>query len=179
MKPNSKSRNMLIVAAVLNAIVFGIFLFTFFTIKAKNERISSLTNETEQYLERDTMLRSIQGVLADTKDDLSLINSYFVSQDGAVDFIETVESVGRQSGIAVSIGSVSVQGGEEESQSVGEMLKLGVKTEGSWKNSIYFLELVESIPFKTHLEKASFLTKKGDRSGVWKGEVEFSVFKLK
>lgn len=172
------------------------FLGAFLMMKISQGNTSLLLSQLETDIKTNDTLQSIETILADAKGDIEKLESYFVNRDGIVDFIETIESYGRTSGVKTSIDFVGVEGGIRQNNTgdVKETLRLKLSTEGTWTATVHFLSLVEHMPFRVNMERVSilyfptsesslsFTPPKGvslPKNRVWKGNVELTVLKLK
>ncbi len=194
MKNPSKTKKTLLVALILNILVWGIYGFVFFKIRSQNEHVSGLLGEANNDIRKDETLRTIKNSLSENKDFISHLDSYFVAKDGIVNFIEMLEDKGRESGVLLSIGSVSVEQDPKVKEDIKEILRLKVDASGSWKDVTYFLSVLENLPYVTEVNNVSF-TRNGGGSGLlfdeeknpdenntslgWKAYFEFTVLKLK
>ena len=181
---------------IFNILSFGVYLGAFFMMKSAQEHTSLLLNQLETDIKTNDTLQSIETVLTDAKGDIEKLESYFVGQDGIVDFIETVESYGRTSGVKMSIDFVGVEGGIQANNKgdVKETLRIKLSTEGSWTATVHFLSLIEHIPFRINMDRVRFLYSSTSASSlsftppkgvtlpknrVWKSGIELTVLKLR
>lgn len=144
-------------------IALCVFYFVFFMkIKSKNEHISlleqdlSLQNKKQDYV--FVMRKMVQN--ADTQ--IRQINDSIIQQDGEVHFIETLESLARESGITISIDSISVENDPAFADSEITSLKVKAKTEGSWSGTYVFLTQLESMPYKIKIDNFGLVSLKED-----------------
>jgi Tfp pilus assembly protein PilO len=195
MKDLSRTKKILIVCILLNVLVFGAYAFLYIDIKSKNVRVSELLTEAENDMQKDASLRAIKTSLNENKEFISQIDSYFVPKNGVPDFIDTLEKLGKESEIALSIGSVSVEEGKNKND-FKDALHLHVDTIGSWQNIYYFLSVLESLPYRIQFDQVSvtlsaasesILFGVGPVSGArqksanesWKGTFDIIVYKLR
>lgn len=181
---------------IFNLLSFGIYLGVFFMMKSAQEHTSFLLGQLETDIKTNDTLQSIETVLADAKSDIEKLESYFVGRDGIVDFIETIESYGNISGVKTLVEFVGVEGGVEENnvESIKEIVRIKLATEGSWVATEHFLSLLEHMPFRISMERVSFLylpvsesslsftPPKGvtlPKNRIWKGSIELTALKLK
>ena len=190
----SKTKKTLIICIILNLIVWGGYGFVFWKIRSQNKHISTLLNEAEQDVKKDESLRLIKASLGENKDFLSHINSYFIPNEGVVGFIDTLESYGKQIGVDVTIGSVSVEPDSQNKEDFKELLRLKVEAIGSWNNLVSYLLTLENLPYSVRIDQVSYVLNSSNSnfssSGSaqknnanenirWKGLFEFTVLKLR
>jgi len=196
MKTLSKTKKTLLVTLIINFLVWGAYGFVFLKIRSQNEYVSNLLNESNNDLKKDETLRAIKTTLTENKQFISHIDSYFVAKDGVVDFIEILESYALKSGVALTIGAVSVEQDPKVKVDFKEVLRLKVDASGSWENITRFLSVIENMPYVTDINMVS-LSRNGGINGLnfdgqdetnnasnlversWKGYFEFTVLKLK
>jgi len=198
MKDAGKTKNILITFAAFASIVFAMYGFLFWSIKEKNEQISQLTNEANRNTQTDTALRGIKSALNNNKNSVVQVDSYFIPKEGVVDFINTLDTLGKESGTTLVIGAVSTEEDRTEANSFKETLKLRLETSGSWQETYYFLSKLESLPYHISINQTTFsLTSATDRMSFvnasttdatkrvqgsdeyWKGSFDITVLKLK
>lgn len=184
----SRTKKIVAVLFILNMAIFGSYGFLFLDVKKINKNSADLVNEIESLENREDRLRSIKNLITYTKKEREQITGFFVQPAGSIDFIETVESLGRIAGVKIEIGSVGVEAVKSKIGSSTESLRLALKTEGVWSDTIHFLSLLESAPFKLSFETVnlrkissaptSINDKKKDPI-YWGGDFNFKVLKIK
>lgn len=184
----SKTIKIIAVAAILNLIVFAACFYLFTNIKKIDKVVSEHLTQIESEVKKNESLRSIKNLMNDTKKEREQIASLFVQPNGTVDFIETVEFLGRVAGIKLEIESVGVDALKGKTGSSTESFRLSFKTEGSWSGTMRLLSLLENMPYKISFEninlgKVSGGSKSSDSkeqaSSYWNGNFSFSVLKIK
>jgi Tfp pilus assembly protein PilO len=175
---------------ILNVIGFAAYGFLFWRIKVKNENVISLVSGAETDLKKEEFLRVAKFSLEENKENVAMLDTYFVDRGGAPNFIEQVEDLGRDAGVFLTIGLVDVEADSANKNDYKELLKLRVEASGKWQNVLTFLSMIENLPYKVSLDQFS-LSVDGVRSALffgnenketditWKGYFEFSVLKLK
>lgn len=153
--PNIKK--LLIIMAVANLVVLVAYSAFFLHIRAKNKAISTFSNEVDLVVQKEIRLRSIQSLIKDTEADRAQLENYFVGgEDAVVGFIETIEELAVLTETALEITSVSVDNIGDDGSSIGELLRLNVRAEGQWKNVFHLFSLIELLPLKVTITRASF-----------------------
>jgi hypothetical protein len=163
----------------------------FNSIKKKNILIADASLGSQELEAQKSSVKAIQNVLKGSEAEVALIESYFVSEDGAVDFIEYLEGLGREALVNLSIQSV-----EENKDSVRvpekSELKFKIAVQGSWRSVYRFLHILEKIPY--HVDISFVDIKKGgadiqfdqgvlpvegikkvSSDGSWRGDFDFSI----
>lgn len=185
----SKTIKIIIFLSILNSIVFGSCFYLFMNINNVDKEVSLRLNQIESEVKKDESLRSIKNLMNDTKEDRGQIERLFVQPNGTVDFIETVELLGRTADVKIEVESVGVSAFKNKTaSSTTELFNLSFKTEGSWQNTMHLLSLLDNMPYKISFENVN-LSKISGSSGsdknkeenpsYWNGSFNFTVLKIK
>lgn len=171
---NTQTRTIAALIGVL--VLFGIYSTLFIVIKNKNNHISVLQNQVDIEVRKDQRLHSIKQLVADLDKDIKQIDTYFISEDGVVDFLENLEALGSVADVSVGVNSVSI----DESTDTGlpyELLKIDFVARGSWENVMQLISLLETFPLGIVIERMQ-LEHLSDQSS-WQANIRFTVLKLK
>jgi hypothetical protein len=197
MKDAQKTKKTMIISIVLAVAAFIIYGFLFLNIKAKNEQISSLANDAQDLHSKDDVLKATKTILDQNKDLISQLDSYFIPADGVVGFISLLEGVGKYSGVDMTINSVGTEADTKAKDDIKEILRLHIETDGSWKNTFYFLSVLENLPYRIDVEQVSLgltgatdkvlfdtksdkaQTRQQGKDERWHGSYDVTVVKLK
>jgi Tfp pilus assembly protein PilO len=197
MKDPEKTKKTMVISIVLAIAVFVIYGFLFLNIKDKNEQISTLANDAQQLRSKDDTLKATKTILDQSKDLISQLDSYFIPADGVVGFISVLEGVGKFSGVDMTIGSVGTEADSKAKDEIKETLRLHIETNGSWKNTFYFLSVIENLPYRIDVEDVSLglvgatdkvlfdnktataQTRQPNKDEKWHGSFNVTVVKLK
>ena len=180
---------------ILNILIAALYWFVFLSIQWIQQETTDTLSFAETDLQRDETFRSIETIITNSSSELNLIESYFVSQNGVVDFIESVERLATLSEIDVTINFIDVENASspssEKSAEFYEMLHIKMITEGTWHDTVHFLSLLENVPYKVDIQRTSFvfvpqsenaLSFSSSGSGdnrTWRGNFDFTVLKLR
>ena len=112
-----------------------------------------------------------------------------VPNSGDVQFIENLESVARNSGLSIDIDSLLLENDPKATQTTITVLRIKVKTKGSWSNTYKFISELESLPYKikinsvllskTSEDLASKDGKKITSKSQWSASIDIGVLKYK
>lgn len=172
----SKTQTGTIMALLGVLILFVIYSTLFVVIKNKNNQISALQNQVDIEVRKDQRLHSIKQLIADLGKDIEQIDTYFVSEDGVVDFLESLEALGRVSGVSVGVNSVSVDESTDNSLPY-EHMRIDFVARGSWRNVVQLVSLLETFSFGIVIERMQL--ERLPSSSSWQVNVSFTVLKLK
>jgi Tfp pilus assembly protein PilO len=181
-------KKILTTGLVLNIVVWGLYSVVFWQIRAQTQNVSVLSSEAENETKKDETLRIIKTSLSESGNDILLLDSYFVSQEEVDDFIGSMETLGKDMGVNLSVGSVAVEP-DKGKDDFKEFLRLKVGINGPWANVIDFLSALENLPYKVRLDQVSVSlgSDAGQSSSAgtkgspsrWQAEFEFVALKLK
>ncbi len=156
-------------AIALNVLVFGAYGFLFWSIQNKEAQAGVILSEVVQNNARNDSLIAIKSSLSENQDFISQIDSLFIPSDGAVAFINMLETLGQQSGVKVSINSVGVTQDPKIAKDFKQTLHLNLMTDGSWSNTFAFLSIVENLPYRIQFEQVNLTLSGGADSILYKG----------
>ncbi len=166
---NKKTKILVIVSIAFNIIAISAFVYMFYLIKEETNIVYALNGKIKNIENRVQEINSTKRLIFDTKNDVSILNSYFIYSDNVVGFIKSIETLGKEAKVSLSLNSVDISG--EDSSS----LSLQFTTQGSWDGSVYLLALLESMPVKINIGKVNLIKRPAsdNKKPYWYGE--FSV----
>ena len=165
-----KARGVLKILILVSLLSATLYMFLFISTKRKIREAAVLDRLVEkEEISKYESGRLIQETttLADKSD---ILDSFFIDPNTVVIFLESLEELGRKTGVSVSI--ISVKEGEAEKKSdllSGTIAPLSVKltADGSFKNVYNFLTLLENAPYEIVFDRIQLL--KDEETG-WSGE---------
>lgn len=198
MKDALKTKKILIASAIAALLAFLLFGGLFWIIKTQNENIAILASEAHQSFAKDEAVRSIKASFEKNKEALQSIDSFFISKDGVVDFINSLDTLGKQYGVTLNIGEVTSEVDLKVKDDFKETLKLRLDASGSWNSVMNFLTALENLPFRIKVDQVSIglasasdkllfvnasstgteLRKPGSKE-EWKASYNISILKLR
>ena len=179
-----KTKQTLIFIAIISIASMVSYVVFFKKVEKKNEAVFFVTKEADAAVQKEIKLRSVKELIKDTEMDRSKLDTYFVSDDKIVDFIEDVENLGLLTDSYVEVISVNVSSDRGSKDSLSELLNIDFEVKGGWREIFHFVTLLEKMPFKidvsrVNLEVVYDNTTKKDITGVWKGFFSIAVIKSK
>jgi len=150
MESSSKTKQLLILYSIVLVIVSGTYVFFVFHINGKKTIAATALSDVELLHEQNNQLQDLNSVLKDINEDQDKLNSYFVHSDKIVDFLESVETIGHDSGAVVEVRSLSEEVTENPSISV---LALNLTAKGDWESVYHFLVLIQNFPIKSTFDR--------------------------
>lgn len=155
-------RKILIGASVAAAALLGADTLFLHVIQKKVKETDTLVANEITAGEKQKRAETLRRIMEETKTEREELDAYFVKKGDAVSFIERLENMAKGAGLGISIASVSVP--EKTSA-----LRIEMATQGSFENTLYFLTLLENLPYKIFVEKANLHHKEGSSQDVPKG----------
>jgi len=178
-----KNKKSLFITLSVFVIFAGAFYFSVLGfVKEKDDALLQLGKDLSFEIQKEKRLKSIGRLITNISEERETIDSYFVSPDGVVVFIEELESIAGISGVTLTINTVSVEEGVGASQQ--ETLRVEYETLGAWKNTYHFLSLIEKAPYNIELRRVFLQHLEGPTDSEeliseWKGSFTTTVLKEK
>jgi len=168
-------RNIFIFSVIFSVFVISVYAFVFFMIRSGNMKISELRSDITTVLGREHQLRSSRDIVLDTELSRAELDSYLISKDGVVDFLESIESFADTARVPVEVRSVEIE--PIPSSAAVHNLSVIIAVEGRWEDVFYFLDLLESQPLSISTSRMNL--EKDKEGGVWRLTLDFKVLKIK
>ncbi len=170
-----KNKELLAIVTLLTVAAVGWYAFLFSEIRTTNRHISELLNQIDAEAVQESTQNSIKALVAETAPLRKQVQSYSIDKEESVSFIELLEDVGKEVGVAVSVQSVAIV--ERPGVTSFENLQLTLKATGSWQSVVRFLGLLESLPYEAQIAQATVVSVPGD--GPWRLDLTLTVLKEK
>lgn len=184
MLPLKSTKNKLIITATITVLLLIGYIMIFSTISSTNKALSELDYELNKEVHTETQLKSLNDIIKDTTEERLTLDSYFISTDGVVDFINNLEIYARSVGASPEIISVNIK--ESILPWAGERfetLNLEIKIEGEWEEVFHFATLIDRMPSYVQVNRASIenipIKEEEGSSEAWNGIFNIDVLKRK
>jgi len=184
MKKNISKTELLFIIFITTFILISLaYYFVYFDILKTKEESVELNNALLKEKSRKSEYDSIRKNIKSTLDDHNRIVSIFIPQEGVVDFIQLLESLGKESGLSISTETVGSVASEDLSASNKEIISISLKTEGSFNANQAFLNYLENLPYKISITDLTFSysdsgdSDTGTTAPFWKGQIKLEVIK--
>ena len=161
----------------------GAYFYFYSDIRTINNHIAALQSDLSFKGERDLHLQAVRKTLADSENDRVQAAHFLIGPEAVVDFIKTVEGLGKVSGVKIRTTGVAIEPAASSSDYY-ENLSLELETDGLWRQSLEFLSLAESLPYNITFRSVDFslvgkLPEKAPEVRSWHGSYRLSVIKQK
>jgi len=175
MKLKSPYNSLLAFSIILSVAFLSAWAILVYKSYAMKGDIAKISQAADDIAAKDANLLSQKTMLRDLKDDVALVDGMFLSKDGIPPFIDMLDSKAQAFGIKADIGSINLEEGDAEHLGT---LKLHIKGQGSWQDSVKFISLLESLPYALQMDALSIArgeAKAGDKGSVWSWDTDMSV----
>lgn len=180
----SKKTFLIVLAfALLSWIAFFILVWRFNTAMAL---ITELAQEEQLESRKDASVSLIERTVEELADEQAILESYLVTEDTVVDFIQSIESVAQDGGVDLDVNLVNFEGvkapGEQTAdEEADQILQIQMVSLGNWVDTFQFIALVENMPYSIQFERASLQLQETQLEGgegaliEWRGDYELHV----
>lgn len=151
---SSKTVHILIVAAFAASVALGVYGWLTLRVLATSESITILESTIDTRSLEEEQLRSAERLLEATEIERAVLAALFVTEESVVSFIETIESLGRDAGVEITIASV-----ETEEMAVDNKIgsvRIRLAAVGEWRDVVHFGMLIDALPFVVNILTAEF-----------------------
>lgn len=164
----------LAVALLLLLMTAGVYVFMVSAVTTNVDRMSTALSESALLSERDLSLQSTETILEEVAPLRASLGTLVIPAGEEVRAIETLEALGTDERVALSIASVVPKGGEWAHHS---RIEATLSVEGTFARAIRFLAALETYPALVRVESVS-LEKSGNTSWFATVGVTFIAEKL-
>ncbi len=165
----------LIMAILVSLLTIAVYVYMYITIDVslkKTVKAQTVNNSSVLAKNRE---KSFLETYEKTSAKWAQIKNFFVSSNKIVDFIESVENLGEQSGSKVSIRSIEADNLDSAPLGKEGTVRLKVNSNGSWQAVMKALSLAELLPYKVsinNIQASSFrdaenISKKNVAQAQW------------
>lgn len=169
--PKNKTVRFSVLIAFSGVLLYFVSLFVVFR---ETKQIEDLYHSSESELFKEEKFRAVQSVVESNKELIQNLENFFIKKGDEVKFIEQIETAAKNSGIEFLIDSIDVASNQNDP--FKEDVKIKIKTEGSWRGTMNFIDKLEKMPFGVLIENIDL---DGKSSVGWSGSVGFVVFREK
>lgn len=170
---------MIIAASAFLSLIFFTFAIHY-VISQKKTNIESLGVSLAISEKAESGNLSMKRLFDNTKEERKELDSYFITKDDAVSFIELIENLSRTAGVKISVNNVSVEQSAPKEQF--EHVTVSASASGSFSNLYWLLSLLENVPIKLDITKFVFEespNSEKDKNKEWKMDITVEALKFK
>lgn len=178
----SKTKTLFIPIALVTLISIVIPVMLFFFIYNKKNSIDEITIKIKEEQGKTLQVQKMLSVLSQTKQFRETVSQYLLSDNTIVDFIETVESIGKETGVVVTISGLVADDSTNAPVGTINKVKARIDGKGKWVDILKFATLIESMPYKVSLSNISLrqdgMTEKS-KTPSWNISFQIEILKIK
>lgn len=181
MKDSQNFKKILLLLFLSALVLIALHYFMYGDIKKKNESISSLQYDLSTKASKQDYLIATERSLDKFAVEIAHAQDSAVPKEEEIKFIEKIESIAKNNGLAIEIKSLILKNEELPSLDL-TILKVQTKTTGSWKGTYMFIAEIESLPVKLKIGRTSMIlieAGKAQTPSVWSNDIDISVLKYK
>lgn len=169
---NSSIKKLIILIFCLVGLI-GIYAFFFVKILDNSQKLSDLTNKTEEAKRNEKMFAVVERFFKDSGADIKKLSGFFVESNNVVKFVEYVENLGTLSKTNLSISTI-VNEGETGDGKNGFKILMSIKALGQWSGVMKLISLIENMPYKIEIKNVE-LSVSDPKKKEWQTSISFSV----
>lgn len=160
----TRTHAIILIAAIANVVVgFGFFL-TFSSVRALSEEVAVKEGEEMKKSSQENDALRFSSIIEEISPAKEEIEGLFVNRDNVIDFYDLLERLAKLAEVDASIKSTTAP----------DSLKFNITYEGSFDDILYFVALVETLPYNiivdtVHLEEAP------SSRGFWRGGMSITL----
>jgi CHASE3 domain sensor protein len=153
-----------LVISILALVGYG---FAHSALSSKSAQVAELQAKIDENITATNRMASARAFFSDVSDDENMVRGYFVPETGVVDFIDSLEELGRALDTSVNVQSVSTEVVQKQ-----QSLSLTLSIRGTFDAVMRTLGAIEFAPYDISLKS---LTVNQDEKNVWQADLKMSV----
>lgn len=182
----STTKKITIILAICMLVAIILLYGFFWMIRSNMTKTVDYQNKIEEQLVAEATAKEFKASIEEIGPEIQRLTARIVEAEGYVEFIEMIESEARRLGISIEV--VSATEGKHPSPEQFGVLKLDLRTQGSWKETYTFLGLIETLPYKLTLNSFTINSQPDFRTtsttpvtsgSVWYGTYSLDVVRFK
>lgn len=147
-------------------LVVGVYAYGVYYVQGLVQKTSTLKEQMVDLTSKYQHLQVLHSAIVSAGGEKNKIGQYFIPAGGAVDFVTQFEQLAGSVGLTFNTLSIDAASTPDLEPQGKELLHISFETNGTWSKNMYFLSLVESLPYSTHIENITFDTTAGTPSLV-------------
>ncbi len=163
------------VSLVALAISSATYMWLFIKVNDTIREVAIVSESAQLLSAQNAYTQTIRKIVRDTSSERDKINSYFVTDEGLVSFLENIEGLGTRAGVSLEVQSVSV-GDSIDKDGLVSQLRLSLESEGTIKEIYYILSLLEAYPKALSVRRVQ-MNQRSDTL-AWVGTFDIEVIKV-
>ncbi len=165
---NDKTKKIIVFFAAADVVLALVYGVLFFNVNKKNAETAITYSTVYRRTSDETAFIRNKKTLADTEQQRSLLDAYVVTPEKSLSFIEQIENLGKITFTEVQVISLS------NPKKAGDLFSLDFTAEGKFENVFRLFSLIEEMPFRLSLKRASMTANTQDET--WKGSFTIVLY---
>lgn len=157
------TKTILITALVLNIVAGAGYMLLYGQVQNVFARMDTLSSRVTQLLMLQDKEKNERHIVLDTQQSRDKLNTYFITEEDTVSFIERIETLAQTAQTNLNIDAVNIK---------EEGLEVMVTTSGSWDSVFHFISLIEAMPFRISVKNT---TLRYTQESGWTGSLSVLV----
>jgi hypothetical protein len=118
--------------------------------------------------ERGQTILDVKRQLSRLSAERSALGEYFFKEEDIVRLLEQLEDLARHADVDVNVNVAAAA-----DRDARKIFRTGMKVEGSWRDVMYYVSLLESLPFRVELTRVNLSG--GEGGEKWSGDVSLDL----
>lgn len=156
------------ICLVVSLLVYGFFLHA--VSKQKAEHLAHAEARAEAGAHKKS-LQDLMRVLDETSVERESLKERFVKEEGVIDMLALIESLGEEQGVTLTTNSLNVQ----PLNDYFETLAISIAVEGEYARVLNVLSLLETLPYQVAIYNTQVSR---IETGVWRGVFDVRITKF-
>lgn len=153
---------------LLSLLAYGFFLHT--VSKQKANHIAHAEARAESSAHKKS-IQDLMRTLDETSVERESLKARFVEEEGVIDVLSLIESLGEEQNVLLTTNSLNVQPVNE----YFETLAINITVEGRYEQVLNVLSLLEKLPYQTAIHNAQVSRRE---TGIWGGVFDIRITKF-
>lgn len=162
----------LITTGIFVAVLVGFVGFWYYVDSQKTKLIEARIAVATQQLQQQS-LSTLEKIVESSKADRSELNSIILTEDGVIDLLTLIETIGFEQGTVLKTNALTVTPLNE----LFETLSITVEVSGTYDAIMRVLTLLENLPYQSSVPKVQM--QREGQTAIWKGIIDVRVTKFK
>lgn len=162
---NKKLIASIILVVLLNSLVLWGWFYAHSLLKGQDEIIKQQRQKLALNEKSFQNSSSLKVLLEEIKGEKQVIDDIFINRENVINFIESLESLAKQTDVLIKIGSVNIENAKNGS------LNLQINLRGDFRQTFHYLVLLENLPYLIDVERVNF--RKVEEG--WQADFEISL----
>jgi uncharacterized protein YpuA (DUF1002 family) len=143
---------LLMMAIFVTIIVYGLYGYMYYTVDASLARVFVAREAVEKEQSYKNQEKSLTDMFEKTVSDRARLDTFFVAHDEIIQYIETIESLGKSGGATVALSAINAD--DLATSKVGTLgrISIAVDVRGTWSSVMRTLILAETLSYKVSVK---------------------------